>query len=479
MKGDFTRDTFDPRNHFTRVLMQQGRVQIDADWNEQAAILLHYLQTLAADLIGPHGGPMDNCGFGVVDVSTLSPDEKDRLERLRLFPLQSRDFLIGKGHYYVDGVLCENEDYKLYSGQPDWSPEFLNLGTYLVYLVVWERHITYIQDNSIQEVALGGPDTATRAKLVWQVKTCPLGSVTECNNVLWDDLVEKWQPTNRGQLKARAKMPEDSIDPCITSPEAHYRGTENQLYRVEIHRRGNAWDGEESTKANSATFKWSRDNGSVVLPIRNIATDSTTDTTTVTLEHLGRDTRFSLQEGDWVEIVDDDYVLQGRDEPLLKVSSVDRVNMHVALEGISGPQVGHDPTNHPMLRRWDHKAGDPSKGGLDLHDGAAIIKEGVDDNRWLKLEDGVQICFKPVPPNNGNGEKHLYRTGDYWLIPARTATGDVEWPQVSDDGPQAVPPDGVEHHYAPLAIISIAGEGKVSMEADCRNIIEPIGKPIQ
>ena len=38
MKGDFSRDTFDPAKQFTRVLMQQGRVQLDADWNEQIAI---------------------------------------------------------------------------------------------------------------------------------------------------------------------------------------------------------------------------------------------------------------------------------------------------------------------------------------------------------------------------------------------------------------------------------------------------------
>ena len=35
-RGDFTRDTFNPLKHFSRVLMQQGRVQLDADWNEQA-----------------------------------------------------------------------------------------------------------------------------------------------------------------------------------------------------------------------------------------------------------------------------------------------------------------------------------------------------------------------------------------------------------------------------------------------------------
>ena len=65
MKGDFSRDTFNASQHFLRVLMQQGRVQLDADWNEQVAILLHYLQNLAKDLIGPSGGPSHDYGFGI------------------------------------------------------------------------------------------------------------------------------------------------------------------------------------------------------------------------------------------------------------------------------------------------------------------------------------------------------------------------------------------------------------------------------
>ena len=39
MRGDFTRDTFDPTRHYSGVLLQQGRVQLDADANEQSAIL--------------------------------------------------------------------------------------------------------------------------------------------------------------------------------------------------------------------------------------------------------------------------------------------------------------------------------------------------------------------------------------------------------------------------------------------------------
>ena len=145
MKGDFTRDTFYPANHFCRVLMQQGRVQLDADWNEQTAILLHYLRSLGADLIGPHGGPADvlgpdgkpvevNCGFEMITDST-------RIEKVCLLTRSAKKellatllkdskppILIGKGHYYVAGVLCENENYIAYSAQPgDPFPSDLSL----------------------------------------------------------------------------------------------------------------------------------------------------------------------------------------------------------------------------------------------------------------------------------------------------------------------------------------------------------------
>src|SRR5438045_2745266 len=45
MKGDFSRSTFNPGKHYTSVRMQQGRVQTDADWNEQANIPAHLGET--------------------------------------------------------------------------------------------------------------------------------------------------------------------------------------------------------------------------------------------------------------------------------------------------------------------------------------------------------------------------------------------------------------------------------------------------
>jgi len=67
-----------------------------------------------------------------------------------------------------------------------------------------------------------------------------------------------------------------------------------------------------------------------------------------------------------------------------------------------------------------------------------------------------------------------YRTGDYWLIPARVSTGDVEWPLVPNPNDvsklirELLPPHGVEHHYAPLAAVTLVG-GNVTDVVDLRH----------
>jgi len=461
MKGDFSRLTFDPRKHFTRVLLQQGRVQLDADWNEQAAILLHYLQTLAADLIGDHGGT--DGAFEIVADASLT-----------------KDFRILRGHYYVNGILCKNDEEQLpYTGQagyPFLDANELDINkTYLVYLDVWERLITYIEDDSIREVALSGPDTATRAQVVWQVKTTnqmPDGSditgTISKNDVEnhWDEWLEKWQPANRGQLKAKAKEDSDKdINPCITPPESRYRGAENQLYRVEIHKGGKAWDGSEGGKANAATFKCSRDNGSVVAAwIGKEGNDLVVGGI--------RDNVRGFAAGQWVELIHEDLELRGEPGTLVKLSKVEGEILTIDPATASGPVDLNPKFKNPKVRRWDHKAGDPRMGGLELNQGAALIKEGEGDEGWLTLEDGVQIQFQKPK----EGSENQYRTGNYWLVPARTATGDVEWPGPVGQ-PEAVAPHGVQHYYAPLAIISFDGNGKVTTApTDLRRKIEQVGQ---
>jgi hypothetical protein len=116
---------------------------------------------------------------------------------------------------------------------------------------------------------------------------------------------------------------------------------------------------------------------------------------------------------------------------------------------------------NPKVRRWDQT----DNKDLDLVQGAVPVKEGQD--AWINLEDGVQIAFSP------DGE---YRTGDYWLIPVRVATGELEWP-VSATGPVALPPDGIEHHYAPLGFVwKRAGE---LIQEPCHCEFEPLSSCFQ
>jgi len=478
-----------PNPLFLRVLMQQGRVSLDADWNEQTDILLHYLQTLAIDLIGPYAGPEDaeKRGFGITTDNA---------------PFNS--FYISWGRYYVDGILCENMQRGSlcesgaskeidYYNQPDFPrdatiSDFLaNDSPWLVYLDVWERHISYIEDDCIREKALGVADTASRSRVVWQVKVLKLdgllnGQVTP-GQVTPQDIRQHWsmiveerlQNPHRGCLKACAKeTAEVSTDPCVTSPESKYRGEENQLYRVEIHRGGPARNKDGSNESQVATFKWSRDNGTVAFPIISITGNM------VELEHLGRDNRLSLKKGDWVEVIDDDYTLliQSRPSPLTEirplaqVDSVDTTKMSVTLRLQDGSGLFEDypegSLKHPLLRRWDHKKGDlteedePELAG----DGALYVDEGKDEDKWLTLEDGVQICFgSSINDNLNYYHPNYYQKGDYWLIPARTATGDVEWPE-DTGGAAMLPPHGIDHHYAPLAVISSANN--VWTSEDCR-----------
>jgi uncharacterized protein DUF6519 len=93
----------------------------------------------------------------------------------------------------------------------------------------------------------------------------------------------------------------------------------------------------------------------------------------------------------------------------------------------------------------------------------------VEEEKWLSLEDGVQVWFS----KSGGADPYQYRSADYWTIPARTATGDVEWPGPVGQ-PAALPPRGVRHFYAPLAVLDVTGGG-VANVASLRKTLTPIG----
>ena len=410
MKGDFTRSTFDHTKHYSGVRMQQGRVQLDSDWNEQVDIQMYLRKQKTEDVVGLCGAPINNAGFGLSDNGKL---------------------MIGAGHYYVHGILCENETERSVENQVDYpGMELPDEGNYLFYLDVWQRHITAVEDNSIREVALGGPDTATRMKTIWQVRYLTLkqntiSANTPCINYReWNDLIKE----RNARLAARTQE-ELFENPCIVPPGAGYRGLENHLYRVEIHKEG---------ITGKATFKWSRDNGSIVRAVEKIKDD------TITIINSGQDSLHAFKPEQWIEITDDKRELNEQPGTLVRLTQV--------IDGLklifdSATRIG-DPINdiyypntyNPKVRRWDQT-------------GSGEIETGT---KWIALEHGIEVCFK---------EKDEYHYGDYWLIPARVAAGDIEWPMRERFG--------IMHHYCPLATMQKDPDGWKLIK-DCRRIFPPI-----
>ncbi|AUY53154.1 DUF6519 domain-containing protein [Streptomyces sp. CB01881] len=451
MHADVERFSFDQGKHFLRVIQQQGRVTLPADGNEQVAILLHHLQALAEDVIGPYGTPSPRTG-GIGPGFRIDAPPAGQ---------EAGVFRIGQGRYWVRGRACENDtDGLLYTGQPDLpGPAIPVTGTWLAYLDVWERHLSAAEDDSIREVALGGPDTCTRTRLVWQVRltdTAPPGRQFDKDDIRnhWDAWEAFLQPAGRGLLAARARRGKGPLEPCVADPAAGYLGPENQLYRVQIHR----GSGEEG----GPTFTWSRDNGSVVHPLLRL------NGTAAVLRDPPRDRRTALPVGTLVEVVDDRSTLLGRPGTLARVKDIDDEgdDYTVVLDTDAGTI---EADRHPLLRRWDHPDVD---GGGDLPrraaDGALLLT-AQDPVGWFTLEDGIQIRFQPPD----TADVH-YRTGDYWTFPARTATGDITWPADPSGGPADLPPQGVEHFYAPLALLSLVPGQPAAVTADLRTGFHPV-----
>jgi hypothetical protein len=376
MKGDFSRLTFNPRKRYSSVRMQQGRLLLEADWNEQLDIEEHDQRTERIDVIGQTGVPKLDAGFGVSAGA-------------------SGDLTLSAGRLYIDGILCETESTSFLK-QPDLPGAKLptDKGQYLVYLDVWERLITTLDDPAIRETALGGPDTCVRLRTTWQARLLKLDEEEAKQGC--DAKPAALDPPT-GKLAARAKPDDANVDPCAVKPKAGYRRLENQLYRVEIHQPGDL---------GKATFKWSRDNGSIVA-----AWTDQKGKRLVEVSDLGRDAFSRFAPGQWVELSDDTCELNGTPGLLVNIVSVEGLVLTVDRD----VQRTDFPLN-PKVRRWDQLPAAPV-------DGAMLVEQPGTNGGFLALDDGsdgIEVRF----------EAGSYQTGDYWIFPARAGgVADIEWPK--------------------------------------------------
>jgi N-acetylneuraminic acid mutarotase len=425
-------------------------------------------------------------------------------------PAWSRQLWIERGRYYVEGLLVENDRDVRFDCQPDYPglqlPEASDdPAHYLLFLDAHERLITALEDPELREVALGGPDTTVRTRTVWRAGLLKLDQ-HDLHHESGNDF-PSWRRL-RARYAERATM----------RASRHERtGTfDNQLYRIEIHNSGfcphsrdsdsiahadllpdsrtewkvSAWPGDGEawvagdvveilTEPSSTalltrvdperqtleldpkpaaqlislqlrrlpSFKWSRENGSVVFPIETFNSGSRVQIVATPGDE------WEIAEDHWVEVGNDDTAFSNPPRPLSRIVKIDYANRTVtlpegALEGLSS-----DTGKHPYLRRWDQHGHRHSE---------KVLASGVIPIRPktpIRIEKGIEVEF----PGGG-----YCFAGDYWTIPARSNTEDIEWP-----GRDALLPSGIDHAFAALALLRIDADG-VSLVRSYRQTFLPL-----
>jgi len=538
MSFDNSRFTFNPWNDYLGVVMQQGRVQLDSDWNEWLAEFARRIQAGTLDTLGPSGVPSTTPG--AFQISQPTQDKSGTWH-----------VTIGVGRIYVDGLLAENHgsaglvqwDPALdeWAGAPQTPIDYTNQpylpvptplpappSLILVYLDVWQRDVSYIEDPNLVDKAVG-VDTTGRRQTVWQVKFVDVsnvpGGVTPATP---DAAIAPWEELilPSPSLLTNGSVPSTSSGPCSLSPATGYTGLENQLYRVEIHQTGIAASGPTASgtqpPSGTATFKWSRENASVatsVLAISSATNSKGATASQLTVQSMGRDQVLGFSPGDWIEIIDDYLELDGQTGELHQIDSINSAAKTITLDSVlSTPgnfplnSTGQtNPGRHTRIERWDQSGtvyeSDGATVWIDLDaDGATGDIPVPPPGTSLILENGITVAFdlgssgkwnatttytpgqvvtqivasksdyyismaannlNQSPPNSAFWATASFQTGDFWTFAARAADGSVE-PLTE------APPSGVYHHYSRLGIVNFAG---TPTSTDCRQVFQSLANP--
>ena len=302
MGSDIARVSFDPSRRWRAVIAQQGRVTVEADWNEAQAIAAAQSRAQLLNVIGTSGTPDD--GY-------------------RLLPPPSppaagspTDLTVQHGTFYVGGARVELDADVAIGAQPDWrdfpaEPAAADqpapsappqTGNELVYLLLREQEVSAVEDSALREIALGGPDTGQRTRILQRVLRHPTTADTWADG--WADAGKSWAAngyaldpaTLRLESEARLQVSFTSVTPpsaCQPDALGGYLGAENQLIRVQICQVQNG----------NPVVVWGYDNASFLYRVTTATPDSTSGTTTLTLASTPVDTYHQPQPGQVVEVL--------------------------------------------------------------------------------------------------------------------------------------------------------------------------------
>jgi hypothetical protein len=425
MVADIARTTYDPGRQYRALIAQQGRVTLEADNNEASSIAVESLRLETIDILGPAGTPNDGYKVGT----------------------SGNTITIGAGTYYLSGWRLTLNTPVDVAHQPDWidtDPVVLQQGNELIALLVTEQSVCAVEDQALREVALGGPDSAARTRLMQHFLTIPIDGdncatgATTISGLLDEDGVTIDPATcalvSQARLLAGFVPGPPDNDPCTPAAAGGYLGADNQMIRVTVI----AYD----APTRSGTLLWGWNNASLLYRA------NMTDPVTLTLVSVPVDEEHAPQLGQMVEILRTEAELG--DGNRIADSEGFVTSLAQAYSFDTGEIVLSDPLpaefqsdkNMLFVRLWQ----------------AAVP---FDAGKATPLDDssGVTVAITlPVLPTHIAGRP-------FWHFAVRPATPQNIYPQRYFDAPQ--PPDGPRQWITDLAVVQSTGKS-VTVIDDCR-----------
>jgi YVTN family beta-propeller protein len=228
-KGNFSNakeDTFDPKNRYVGIRLQQGVPLLDRDWNELEDIRRYEELMLRKWYVG-NGTPDDGFKISVVEPPAC-------------------DFKIGAGRCIVDGFEVvhepEGNDYILYSSQDGIANLTLpseEVRQDTVFLDVWIEEVTSEEDPALKNSQDVKIPTCVRHKLEWRVR---VGKENKGNDHhFYYDLAEIKREEGKitevkdlRTTKLTLATVRDALDTWLTELPGRLDARERKMYRVPL-----------------------------------------------------------------------------------------------------------------------------------------------------------------------------------------------------------------------------------------------------
>jgi Family of unknown function (DUF6519) len=435
--SDLARISFDLSRGYRSVVAQQGRVTLEADINEETAIASEALRLETIDVVGPAGTPDD--GYKV------SYDATNGL-------------VAAPGTMYVGGWRLTQDQQVLFKKQLEWldQPSQAAIqGNALAALLVTEQSISATEDQALREVALGGPDTAARTRLMQHFVLIPT-TASQCPAAelgLADTLKQMGMQLNPDTLELRYNAtlkvsffpPTQSADPCCPPAQGGYLGADNQLVRVAV----------SSYSAGSGTLLWGWNNASFLYRATVVSPQ------VLKLSQAPIDAAHTPQPGQVIEILRTTMLLGNAAD---KNYAASQNGLVVTL----GAGTIYDPASQQLtLPAGTTLPSDPDtlfvrlwQGTMPFTSGATVQLDSVSG-----LAVTVNIGALPTGP---------LASRPYWCFAVRPNTPQSVYPQRYLESPQH--PEGPRRWLCDLAIVQQVVGAAVAWTviADCRNHFKPL-----